>query len=247
MVAGGTLGGPLVRDKLFGFAAYNGTRITDLFNGTSNLYLPSGLTDDRSAAGIANAINSTEKAGTAPFGGTLNPAAVALLQYKLPNGQYLIPSPTADAAALLAAGQPDLVLTTTPSFKADEATGSLDAILRSTDVLSFKYLYQHDPAVNPFTDSDVNGFNQHLDSGSQLASIVNSWTPSSRLSWQQSFGFVREKAYSYNQESDQALTPQAVGHQPVRLLGIPGSVDLRRERRRRECGATHRPDRLVYQ
>ena len=222
VVAGGTLGGPLVRDKLFGFAAYNGTRITDLFNGTSNLYLPSGLTDDRSAAGIANAINSTEKAGTAPFGGTLNPAAVALLQYKLPNGQYLIPSPTADAAALLAAGQPDLVLTTTPSFKADEATGSLDAILRSTDVLSFKYLYQHDPAVNPFTDSDVNGFDQHLDSGSQLASIVNSWTPSSRLSWQQSFGFVREKAYSYNQESDQALTPQAVGINLFGYSAFPG-------------------------
>ncbi len=207
---GGTLGGPIFKDKLFGFLGYNGVRITDQLNGTSHLYVPPALTSDRSAAGIAVAANSTNEG----FNGTIDPAALALLQYKLPGGQYLIPSAGANAAALITAGQSDQTLFAVPTFKADQVTSSLDANLSSKDVLSLKYIYQHDPAQNPYTDSNVNGFNQHLDAGSHLAAIANSWTPSSKFSWQQNFGFAREKAYSAN---DQPLAPQTVG---INLFGF---------------------------
>jgi hypothetical protein len=215
VVGGGTLGGPIIKDKLFGFISYNAIRITDLLNGRSPLYLPSGLTDDRSVAGITSAVASTNQT----FNGTIDPAALKVLQFKLPNGQYLIPSAGPNAAANLNNFQPTNDLFGVPSFKADQANGNIDFNATKADVLSLKYFYQHDPAENPFTDSNVSGFNQHLDAGGQLASIVNTWTPSSRLSWVQSFGFVREKGYSYN---DQALSPQDVGINLFGFTTFPG-------------------------
>jgi len=213
--AGATLGGPVIKDKLFLFLSYNAIRITDQFNGTSQLFLPADLTDDRSTAGLTQAVNCSIDASCASnFNGNFDPAAVKLLQAKLPNGQFLIPSVPSNAGALLANGEPDATLFGKPSFTADQVNGNLDYNISKKDVSSLKYFYQHDPAENPFTDSNVAGFNQHLDAGAQVAAITNSYTPSAHLSWQQSFGFAREKGYSTN---DQPFGPSAVG---INLFGF---------------------------
>jgi hypothetical protein len=209
--AGAALGGPIIKDKLFGFLSYNAVRVTDLFNGESALFLPSGITSDRSANGLAAAVSSTTGA---PFTGTLDPAAVKLYAAQLPNGQSLFPTPIAGAATFLSNAQPDAVLIETPNFLADQANANLDYNLNKADVLSLKYFYQHDPSQNPFTDSNLAGFNQHLDAGSQVASIINTITPSAKLSWQQTFGFSREKGYSTN---DQPFGPSAAG---INLFGF---------------------------
>jgi hypothetical protein len=49
----------------------------------------------------------------------------------------------------------------------------LDYLATSKDTLSLKYYYQHDPTTAPFGFSAVEGFPQHLDAGSQVASITN--------------------------------------------------------------------------
>jgi hypothetical protein len=49
---GGTVGGPIKKDKLFFFAAYQHRYNSDQATGLSQLYVPYNLTDDRSAAGL---------------------------------------------------------------------------------------------------------------------------------------------------------------------------------------------------
>jgi hypothetical protein len=211
-MAGATLGGPVIHNKLFGFLAFNTVRVTDQFNGTSSLYLPTGLTNDRSAAGLTAAVASSQSSGSPAFTG-FDPAALKLLQAKLPNGQYLIPSVTAPSS--LANNQPDVTLFGSPSFLANQAVANLDYNATKNDLVALKYYYQHDPSQNPFTQSQVSGFDQYLDAGSQVASISNSWTPSSHFSWQQVVGFSREKAYSTNA---QPFGPADMG---INLFGFP--------------------------
>ena len=117
--AGGTLGGPLIKDKLFGFVSYQHVHVSDLEIGTSRTAVPSGLTDDRSAAALANVTNTnwpgsnvSAAVGTAP--GDINPISFALLNYKLPNGQYLIPS--ANPAFTPTLNFPENVFITQPAY-----------------------------------------------------------------------------------------------------------------------------------
>jgi len=219
---GGTAGGPIIRNKLFLFLGYNLVHVTDQFNGESALYLPPGLTDANrtTTAGLVAAVQSSQAAGETPFcpsnsASCFDPAALQLLQAKLPNGQYLIPSVGSNAAGNLGNNEPDATLFGSPLFMANQGVASLDYNAAKSDQLALKYYYQHDPATNPYTISQVSGFNQHLDAGSQVASISNSYTPSSHLSWQQVFGYSREKAYSTN---DQPFGPAAMG---INLFGFP--------------------------
>ena len=52
---GFTAGGPLVKDKLFFFAAYQHRSDSDQATGLSQMTVPSALTDDRSTAGLLQA------------------------------------------------------------------------------------------------------------------------------------------------------------------------------------------------
>src|SRR5271165_2946819 len=55
--AGGTFGGALIKDKLFGFLSYQHIHDSDTEIGTSRTAVPFGLTDDRSAAALVSVAN----------------------------------------------------------------------------------------------------------------------------------------------------------------------------------------------
>jgi hypothetical protein len=215
--AGGTLGFPLIKDKLFGFVSYQHIHASDLEMGTSRTAVPSGLTDDRSAAALAavdfNNWGTTVNPVVAPNppggGGTPNidPVAFALLNYKLPNGQYLFPSANPNFTPTL--NFPENVFLTQPAyFISDQAVVNLDYLPTTKDTLSLKYYYQHDPSTAPFGFSSFQGFTQRLDAGSQVASITNTQSIRSNFSVAEVFGFIREKIYS---TIGQPFTPQQVG------------------------------------
>ena len=97
---GFTLGGPVLKSKLLLFGAYQGTRQLNGLDGTNRKLdsLPP-LTNDRSLTGLGATF-----AGDAGYlgpafgtiaanGSNISPQAAALLQLKLPNGQYLVPTP----------------------------------------------------------------------------------------------------------------------------------------------------------
>src|SRR5208282_3497901 len=104
---------------------------------------------------------------------------------------------------------PENVFLTDPAyFISDQAVANLDYQPSSKDTLSLKYYYQHDPTTAPFGYSAVEGFPQHLDAGSQVASITNTQSLRPNLSLTEVFGFIREKIYS---TIGQPFTPGAIG------------------------------------
>ena len=90
---GGTIGGPVVRDRAFFFASYQGTRERNgasLNNSLTFPVIPPQLTDtNRTAAGLAAAFGLTPAQAA-----LVSPISVAILNARLPNGAFAIPSAT---------------------------------------------------------------------------------------------------------------------------------------------------------
>ena len=89
---GATLGGPIKKDKLFYFLSYQGVRVSDASDSTKDVTVPLGLTDDRSRGWHRQPPSTRNLRHDTITASQINPAALNILQAKLPNGQYLIPS-----------------------------------------------------------------------------------------------------------------------------------------------------------
>jgi hypothetical protein len=219
---GATLGGPIIHDKMFFFGSYQGTRVTDGTYATSLLPVPPDLTNDRSAQGIANTVNTDFNSGcgtgTNPpclQANQVDPVALALLQAKTPNGAYLIPTPLTNAPST-AQGHNATAQGPPGTFTADQVNANVDYNFNAMDRFAVKYFYQRTPTTSEFSTSQVFGFGQKMDSGSQTASLANTTILTPNLTWEQHFGFIREKAF--------VTTGQPFG--PSNVAGTNQSIDL---------------------
>ncbi len=210
---GATFGGPIQKDKLFYFLSYQGVRIADAADATRDVTVPLGLTDDRSAAGIVNMIQSTFGKTITPS--QISPVALNMLQAKLPNGQYLIPSAQiADPATATNLGYDAVVQGPNAKANVDQGIANVDYAVSDRDRLSAKYYLQDNPTTNPFgAVGSLLGFSQQLQAGSQVATISNTLTLSPTLTWDQHVGFTRLRAYA---NTAQAFDPTSLG---MNLLG----------------------------
>jgi hypothetical protein len=208
---GGMLGGPVKHDKLFFFGSYQGQRVSDSFAGSQQVPLPVTLTDDRSAAGLAAAANAAF--GSSLTAANIDPTALAIMNLKLPNGQYVVPTPTVTSAGTeQSLGYGAVVEGPPATITADQVNGNIDYNFSSKDRLAAKYYYQRDPTTTPFSASPENasllGFPTTLQAGSQVFSLVNTSVLTRNLTWEQRFGFIREIAYA---GTSQDFSPSDIG------------------------------------
>lgn len=219
---GATIGGPIIHNKLFFFGSYQGVNIADAESSTKDTTVPLALTDDRTPAGltaVANyLIDPTGTCGTsgqpACFSGTINPAASNLLNAKLPNGQYLIPSAQLSASNSINLGYDAVVQGPNTQSRVYQAIGDIDYQVSQNDRFSGKYYFQDDPTTNPFgAVGSLLGFPQQLAAGSQVLSLANTLIISPNLTWEGHVGFTRLRAYA---NTEQTFTPGSMG---ISLLG----------------------------
>jgi len=190
---GGTVGGPIKKDKLFFFAAFQHLYNSDQSTGLSQITVPSGLTDDRSATGLDSA--ATIWNNNKPFTSAIDPIAFALMNAKLPNGSFLIPS--AQSSAGYQYGVPNVNLIGTSRMTSDQGTAAFDWDVSRTDRFDVKYFYQKDPVSQPHNFSQTGGFPVTQNNGSQVAAIDNTVNLGPRLNWEQRLGFMRQGSYSF--------------------------------------------------
>src|SRR5215469_1480853 len=226
---GGTFGGPVVKDKLFFFASYQGIRVSDQLLAISQVNVPLHLTSDRSAAGLAQVAQTDFGVSLSP--GQIAPQALALLNAKNKDGSYFIPNPQITDGQTAAAFGYDALVPGSPSrFRANQANFNLDYNASAKDHLPGKYYYQQSPTTNPFASQGggqsgggLLGFQQTLDSGSHTVSLDNTVNLRPNMVWEQRVGYVREKAFA---TTGQPFGPQQFG---INLFGsgrFPGiSID----------------------
>ncbi|SNT44223.1 TonB-dependent Receptor Plug Domain [Granulicella rosea] len=179
---GATVGGQILPGKVFGFFSYQGTRQINGVQGTNYLSLPQ-VTDDRSAAALGAygaTLGKTSHSGPTILanGSNISPTALALLQYKLPNGRYLIPTPLTSATVGV-----NYAVSVPSSFDEDEYTGSTDYQIRSSDRLSFHTVIAEQPQFNslPNGTTAVAGFGTTQLFKSRLFSIAETHILSSSM------------------------------------------------------------------
>ena len=210
---GATLGGPIKKDKLFYFVSYQGVRIADGSLSIQDATVPLTLTNDRSAQGIINTIQSAY--GTTISASQINPVAAAMLSAKLKNGQYLIPSAQiTNPNTALGLGYDAIVQGANAQSNVDQGIANIDYAVSDKDRLGVKYYVQDNPTSTPFGSvGSLLGFGQQLSAGSQVASINNTVILTPNVTWEQRAGFTRLRAFA---TTSQAFSPSDFG---MNLLG----------------------------
>ena len=174
---GGTVGGPVKKDKAFFFVSYQGTDQANGVSSSSNktTFLP--VLGNRSAPALGAIYGGT----TGVFGGVpiaadgsnINPAALALLNAKLPNGQYAIPS----ACVLTNSTTGYCSLSAPALFHEKQIIATGDITLTAKQRLSLKGLYSHDPTFLPFeSGTSVLGFGENDTHANTNISLSHTYT-----------------------------------------------------------------------
>jgi hypothetical protein len=216
---GATLGGPIVKDHLFFFGSYQGTRERNgasLNNSLMSPTIPPQLRDNnRTTAGLAAAFN-------VPLA-SINPVIVSVLNAKLPNGQFLIPS-SATPTGLTP-------LSAVSRFTENQFNANFDWRLNDKHTISSKNFF----ASNPTFQANYNfaglgngvtqlpGTGGSLDIIQDLNSITDTYVFSPNVVNQARFGFSRLRVTSVAEEP---FTAEQFGiNSPLRNL-FPGMPTL---------------------
>jgi hypothetical protein len=180
-VYGGTLGRAIQRDRVLFFVSFQGTRERNAASRGNSLrtgvFIDRALTNDRSDAALASAYPSV----------TIHPVSLRLLQKRLPDGRFVIPTPQVNGIANFAE---------ISRFKEEQLNTNLDVRLNESNWLSVKLFHSRTPTKLAFGQSNLPGFGETRDRKNAIASVqdVHTFTPS----------FTNEARVGYNLIRDDA-------------------------------------------
>lgn len=161
-VYGGTLGGPIKKDRVLFFVSFQGTRERNAASRANSLrtgvFIDRRLTDDRSTAALTGTY------------GTIHPVSLRLLNARLPDGRFVIPTPLANGTANFAE---------VSRFKEEQFNTNLDFRINNDNWLSLKLFYSNTPTELAFSQSNVPGFGETRERGNAIASIqdIHTFSP----------------------------------------------------------------------
>ena len=203
---GFALGGPLVKNKLLAFSSYQGTRqINGIAAGQSRIACTASLneppiTNDRSRAALGQLFGGMSGAlgGVAvnPDGSNINPVALALLNLKLPDGSFLIPTPQTIDPSKPFATTGFSAFTRPCSFNEHQGLANLDYLSQKSQIAARFFIAQSDQSVtfpggalNPL--GNIQGFGSPGNSQFIVASVSHSYVFSSAVLNEARIGFNR--------------------------------------------------------
>src|SRR5256886_706260 len=130
-VFGALLGGPIKSDKAFFFGSYQGTRERNGGSSSSlsqSILIDRKLTNDRSAATLQAAYGLA----------SINAVALLLLNTKLPNGQFLLPTPQANGRYSGSA---------ISTYREDQFNTNIDYRINERTWLAAKFFFSNSPLI----------------------------------------------------------------------------------------------------
>ena len=224
---GGTLGGRAIKDRVFFFGSYQGTRERNgysLLNSLTSPLIPAGLTDsNRTIAGLASAFGIANSA-------TINPVAVNILNARLPNGQFAVPSSGAsELSALTPVNVPQSGLS---RFRENQFNANGDFVVSDNHNVAAKFFV----ADNPTTQANYNfaglgngerqllGFGGNLTIKQKLYSVTDNYIFSPNVVNQARIGFNRLRVTSVPEEP---FTAAQLGITSPLASLFPGAPTLR--------------------
>ena len=227
---GGTIGGPIKRDKIFFFGSYEGTREK---NGVASPQgftdavlppIPGGARSTNPASAWAqqlaalNCGNSSFGPNLACNGSNLSPVALNILNLKLPNGQYYFPSSGATTLSNVAFSIPAL-------YNADQMVINGDYLINSKNTLAMRYFYTRDPQTVPLNGNlpgePSTDYYSNTDASIKLTTIIsNSLVNELRASMQRNLARLSDTEIPGSTPQDLGITPLVPG------LQLPPGIDI---------------------
>src|SRR5262249_40869845 len=229
---GSTIGGPILKRKLFYFGSYQGTR---QINGQGSNSLATAilpvLPADRTRANLGPAfagLHAADGGTIAADGSNINPVALALLNIKVGNG-FLIPTAPSNQGPDTQGGPQGRASFSLPSkFNEDQYIANVDYVMTSKNTIAAKYFYARAPEFQAFTSSNVPG------SGSK--DLFKNWNGNVKDTYVFSPTLINEASVGYHRaygkvQSENQITNASIGLTPgctspfMPIMAI-GSVEL---------------------